>query len=72
MDEIICSGRHNDKGFLMETKIAIFPGRGIRKTLHENEWWFSVGIIVEVPTDTTNSKDYIKKIRKRDGELYKR
>ena len=56
----------------METKIAIFPGRGIRKTLHENEWWFSVGIIVEVPTDTTNSKDYIKKIRKRDGELYKR
>ncbi len=26
----------------METKIAIFKGKQIRKTLHNNEWWFVI------------------------------
>jgi prophage antirepressor-like protein len=26
----------------METKLALFRGSGIRKTLHNNEWWFVV------------------------------
>lgn len=55
----------------METKIALFRGKGIRKTLHKNEWWFAVGDVVEVLTDTINSSDYIKKMRKRDNELTK-
>ena len=55
----------------METNIAIFRGRGIRKTLHNNEWWFAVGDVVEVLTDTINSSDYIKKMRRRDTELSK-
>ena len=55
----------------METRIAIFKGKGIRKTLHKNEWWFAVGDVVEVLTDTTNSTDYIKKMRRRDAELSK-
>ena len=29
------------------TQIAIFKGRGIRRTLHNNEWWFSVVDVVE-------------------------
>jgi len=53
------------------TKIVIFKGKNIRKTIFKNEWWFSVGDVVEVLTDTINSTDYIKKMRKRDNELSK-
>ena len=55
----------------METKIAVFRGKGIRKTLHKNEWFFVVSDVVEVLTDTPNAKDYITKMRKRDEELAK-
>ena len=51
------------------TKIALFQGRKIRKTIYKNEWWFSVADIVEVLTDTVDVRDYIKKMRKRDEEL---
>jgi len=30
----------------METKIALFRGKGIRKTLNNNEWWFVVEDVV--------------------------
>ena len=30
-----------------EAKIAIFKGKRIRKTLHENEWWFVIEDVVE-------------------------
>ena len=55
----------------METSIAVFRGKGIRKTIHNNEWWFSVADVVVVLTETANSADYIKKMRKRDAELAK-
>ncbi|MBC8527582.1 MAG: Bro-N domain-containing protein, partial [Candidatus Cloacimonetes bacterium] len=55
----------------METKIAVFKGKEIRKTIHNNEWWFVIEDVVYVLTDTVNSKDYIKKIRKRDEVLSK-
>ena len=55
----------------METSIAVFRGKEIRKTIHNNEWWFSIADVVEVLTETTNSSDYIKKMRKRDDELAK-
>ncbi|MDP2861862.1 MAG: hypothetical protein Q8N95_03625 [Desulfobacterales bacterium] len=53
------------------TKIVVFKGKNIRKTIFKNEWWFSVGDVVEALTDTINSTDYIKKMRKRDSELSK-
>lgn len=55
----------------METKIAIFKGRKVRKTIYENEWWFVVEDVVIVLTDTVNPKDYINKMRRRDAELSK-
>lgn len=55
----------------MDTHLAVFKGRQIRRTLHNNEWWFSVADIVEALTDTRNATDYIKKIRLRDEELAK-
>jgi len=53
------------------TKIAVFRGKQIRKTIHKDEWWFSIGDVVEALTDTPNSADYIKKMRKREPELAK-
>jgi DNA-damage-inducible protein D len=53
------------------TKIAVFKGKEIRKTIQKNEWWFSISDVVEALTDTPNSSDYIKKMRKRDAELSK-
>ena len=53
------------------TKIAIFRGKQIRKTLYKNEWCFSIGDVVEALTDTPNSADYIKKMRKREPEFAK-
>ena len=56
---------------IQTTKIAIFKGKKIRKTIHNNEWWFVVADIVSALTDTPNVKDYIRKMRIRDDELGK-
>ncbi|MFA5799476.1 MAG: Bro-N domain-containing protein [Candidatus Peribacteraceae bacterium] len=55
----------------MTTKIALFQGKEVRKTIHENEWWFVVEDIISVLTDSINPKDYLNKMRKRDSELEK-
>jgi DNA-damage-inducible protein D len=53
------------------TKIAVFRNREIRKTIHNNEWWFVVEDVVTALTDSINPKDYINKMRRRDEELAK-
>jgi len=53
----------------MNTSIAIFRGKEIRKTIHNNEWWFSISDVVEALTDSSDPKQYIKKIRQRDPGL---
>jgi prophage antirepressor-like protein len=45
----------------METSIAVFRSKEIRKTIHNNEWWFSVADVVEVLTDSIDPRQYIKK-----------
>ena len=39
-------------------KIALFKGRKIRKTLCENEWWFSVIDVVAALTDSVQPSKY--------------
>jgi len=53
------------------TKIAIFKGKQIRKTIHDNEWWFVIEDIVNVLTDSNDSKQYIQRMKQRDPELQK-
>ena len=53
------------------TKIAIFKGRKVRKTIYQNEWWFVVEDVVLALIDSVNVKDYINKMRRRDQELSK-
>lgn len=53
----------------METKIALFQKKEIRKTLHQNEWWFVISDVVAALTDSVNPSDYLKKMRARDEGL---
>ncbi|MDD5464825.1 MAG: hypothetical protein PHP73_00515 [Candidatus Omnitrophica bacterium] len=55
----------------METKIAVFRGKEVRKTIHKNEWWFVIIDVVAVLTDSVQSDGYIKDMRRRDPELSK-
>ncbi|MDP2921572.1 MAG: Bro-N domain-containing protein [Candidatus Omnitrophota bacterium] len=50
------------------TKIAIFRKEEIRKTIHKNEWWFSVVDVIAVLTDSENPRDYWYKMKIRDKE----
>ena len=55
----------------MTGNLIVFQGNNIRRTLHNDEWYFAVEDVVQVLTDSANAKDYIKKMRKRDEELSK-
>ncbi len=55
----------------METSIAVFRGKEIRRTIHNNEWWFVIVDVVSVLTDSINPSGYIKDMRRRDKELSK-
>jgi DNA-damage-inducible protein D len=63
--------RYKELSIMETTKIAVFKGKQIRKTLYNNEWWFSITDVIEALIDTPNSADYLKKMRKRDPELAK-
>ena len=52
-----------------ETSLIVFQGKDIRRTWHNEEWWFSVFDIVAVLTDSSDPKQYIKKMRSRDPIL---
>ncbi len=56
---------------MTDTKIAIFRSREIRKTIHNNEWWFVVEDVVLTLTDSSDPKQYINRMRQRDPELGK-
>ena len=53
------------------TQIALFRGKKIRKTLHNDEWWFVVNDVVAALTETPDPKDYVRKMRLRDEHLEK-
>ena len=55
----------------METSIAVFRGKEIRKTIHNDEWWFVIADVVLTLTDSINPSGYIKDMRRRDKELSK-
>ena len=40
------------------TKIAVFKGKQVRKTIYNNEWWFSIIDVIEVLTETDRSRKY--------------
>ena len=53
------------------TKIVLFKNQKIRKTIHNNEWWFVVNDIIQSLTDSTDPAQYFKRLKERDEELKK-
>jgi len=51
------------------TKIALFKGKQIRRTLHNGEWWFVIADVVVALTGSAQPEGYIKDMRRRDSEL---
>ncbi len=49
--------------------LVVFQDKKIRRTWFKEQWYFSIVDIIEVLTDSINSTDYLKKLRKRDLEL---
>lgn len=52
--------------------VQLFENRKIRSSWKEDEgkWYFSVQDVVEVLTDSSDIKQYIKKLKSRDPELF--
>jgi len=55
----------------METSIAVFRGKEIRKTIHNNVWWFGVEDVVLALIESKDPKQYIQRMKQRDSELGK-
>ena len=49
----------------LDTKIAIFMGKKVRKTLYQNEWWFSVIDVVEALTGSERPRKYWNDLKKK-------
>jgi methylphosphotriester-DNA--protein-cysteine methyltransferase len=54
-----------------EARIALFQHKAIRRTIHENEWWFVVEDVVLALIDSRDPKQYIQRMKQRDPELGK-
>ena len=57
-----------DNQITITTKIAVFKGREIRKTIYQNEWYFSVVDIIEALTDSDKPRDYWYRMKQREKE----
>ena len=49
----------------MENKLVVFKGKEIRRTLYNNEWWFSVVDVCEVLTGSADAGAYWRKLKQR-------
>jgi DNA-damage-inducible protein D len=52
----------------MDTKIAVFKGKEVRKIIHDNEWYFAVVDVIEVLTDSAKPRDYWYRMKKRERD----
>jgi DNA-damage-inducible protein D len=56
--------------YMTDTSIALFEQKQIRRVRIWNQWYFSIVDIVASLTDSVNPTDYLKKLRKRDTQLW--
>jgi len=52
----------------METKLAVFQSKEIRRTLHHGEWWFSVVDVCGALTESADAGAYWRKLKQRLGQ----
>jgi len=49
----------------MESKLVVFQGKEIRRTLHNDEWWFSVVDVCAALTGSVDAGAYWRKLKQR-------
>jgi DNA-damage-inducible protein D len=49
----------------METNIAVFKGKEIRKMIHNDEWWFSITDVIEALTGSERPRKYWSDLKKK-------
>jgi hypothetical protein len=49
----------------METNIAVFRGKNVRRLLHNNEWWFSIVDVCGALTESADAGAYWRKLKQR-------
>lgn len=54
-----------------ESRMVVFQKKNIRRTLHNDEWWFVVEDVVLALIDSKDPKQYIQRMKQRDPELGK-
>ncbi|MBM3200125.1 Bro-N domain-containing protein [Candidatus Woesearchaeota archaeon] len=52
-----------------EKSLAVFQGKKIRRVWHKGEWWFVLEDIIQALTDSSDTKQYIQKMKQRDEPL---
>lgn len=55
----------------MPNTLSIFQGKTIRKTIHDNEWWFVINDVILALTDSSDPAQYFRRMKERDPELQK-
>ncbi|MDA8338375.1 MAG: Bro-N domain-containing protein [Nitrospiraceae bacterium] len=50
---------------MTETHLAVFKGKKIRRTLHKNEWWFSIVDVCGALTESLDAGAYWRKLKQR-------
>ena len=53
----------------MTGKLIVFEDKRIRRTWHDEDWYYVIEDIVSALTESKNPKDYINKLKLRDLEL---
>ena len=51
------------------SKIAVFRGKQVRKTIHNDEWYFSITDIIEVLTESANPRRYWSDLKSKISNL---
>jgi len=51
-----------------DNSLAVFQGKNIRRTWHNNEWYFSVVDVIQVLTDSANPRNYWNMLKSRESE----
>lgn len=62
---VIGTQEYMNKPDQITTKIAIFKGKKVRKTIHQNEWWFSVIDVVQALAETDRPRKYWNDLKKK-------
>jgi len=51
-----------------DNALVVFQGKKIRRTMRNDEWYFSVVDVIEVLTDSVKPGDYWYQLKKRELE----